>query len=121
MILSCGSLLYRAVQASDMLRQRGIHAGVMNVSCPKDIDESALRTAARTGLLITYEDHNVHTGLGTIIADAMIRYELHVPLIKLGVSAYGISGSPDDAYRAAGLDVEQLVRCLEQALSKKSR
>ena len=90
-------------------------AMVLNVSCPKDIDIPVLTQAAQTGLLVTYEDHNVHTGLGTIIADRLVTHRLQSRLIKMGVSEYGFSGKPDVLYTAAGLAPENLVSVIEKA------
>ncbi|MFC1590990.1 transketolase [Thermodesulfobacteriota bacterium] len=118
-IITCGGMLYRALQAWDILKQKGISVRVLNISCPKDPDLDVLAEAAQTGLIITYEDHNVATGLGTIVADSLIAIGKAPRLIKLGVADYGFSGKPDDIFKAAGLDVDSLVAAVEKELSQK--
>ena len=112
-------MLHRAVMAHDLLKQKGINAQVLNASCPKDLDPAVIKEAAQTGMIATYEDHNVHSGLGTAVADVLAIQRLAPVFIKLGVTAYGISGPPEAAYKAAGLDVDSLVREVEAAIRKK--
>lgn len=118
-IMSYGCMLHRAIQAWAILKQREISVRVLNVCCPKDLDEEVLLDAARIGIIITYEDHNIHTGLGNIAADKLISMGLSVRLRKLGISSYGLSGPPNELFKAAGLDVDSLVRTVEEEISKK--
>ncbi len=116
-IMTCGGMLFRAVEACNALKDQGISVRVLNVSCPKDIEIEVLREAAQTGLIVTYEDHNVHTGLGTIIADNLVANNIACRLIKLGVTDYGFSGSPDVLFSANGLDSASLARTIKEALA----
>lgn len=117
-VMTYGSMLHRALAAREMLRHQGIMVRVLNVSCPKAIDSVAVAEAASTGLIVTYEDHNIHTGLGSIVADLIAEHRLSVRLIKLGIPGYSFSGQPDALFRIAGLDPEQLARAIERGLDK---
>jgi transketolase len=75
--------------------------------------------AAATGVIVSCEDHNVHTGLGSIIANYLATRGLAARLRKLGVSAYGMSGTTADIFKAAGLSSEAIVRAVEEELAKK--
>ncbi|HET6449871.1 MAG TPA: transketolase, partial [Spirochaetia bacterium] len=66
-IMAIGSMVPRALEVSESLAARGLHVGVLNVSCPKDISDEVVRAAAATGAILTYEDHNVLTGLGSMV------------------------------------------------------
>jgi transketolase len=108
-IITCGALVPRALRAWEMLKERGLEVLLLNFSCPTDIDLETLRTAAGTGVIITYEDHNVRTGLGSIIANALAEERITCKFRKMGIREYGSSGSPDALYRMQGLDEESLV------------
>jgi len=116
-IMSYGTMLHRAVHASEILNKKGINVGVLNVSCPKDLDENAIAEAARSGHIITYEDHNVHTGLGSIVANKLMSQNIFTGLRKLGVTKYGNLGSTDALFKAAGIDVDSLVNAVEEEVS----
>jgi transketolase len=118
-VITCGSVAWRAVAAADRLRSEGLRVAVLNVSCPKDIDRAAVRAAAASGCIVTYEDHNVHTGLGSIIAAVLAEERLRVSFTRLGVAAYGLSGPPDAAYAAAGLGIDNLITAVKSALHNK--
>jgi len=114
-IITCGSMAWRAVQASDQLKHEGLSVAVLHAACPKDLDRAAVREAAASGCIITYEDHNVHTGLGSIVAGVLAEEGLSVQFTKLGVTGYGLSGPSDAVYAGAGLSVEDLIAAIKAA------
>jgi transketolase len=118
-VLTCGCMLAPAVKAWEALKAKGISVRVLNVACPRDLDEAVMAEAAATGSIITYEDHNVHTGLGSIVANHLATRGLRARLRKLGVTAYGMSGPTSDVFRAAGLSAEALVQAVEEEVKKK--
>ncbi|MEM2931010.1 MAG: transketolase C-terminal domain-containing protein, partial [Thermoproteota archaeon] len=61
------------------------------------------------GRIITYEDHNVNTGLGASVLQAVAERGYSVRIKRLGISEYGASGAFEDLYRMAGLDEGSLV------------
>jgi transketolase len=117
-VMTCGCMLAPAIKAWEALKAKGISVRVLNVSCPKDLDEKALADAAATGSIITYEDHNVHTGLGSIVANHLATRGLQARLRKLGVAAYGMSGPTSDIFKAAGLSADALVQAVEEEVRK---
>ncbi len=118
-IITCGSLAWRAVEAADRLKDEGLNVAVLHVACPKDIDRAAISTAASTGCIVTYEDHNVHTGLGSIIACVLAEERQAVSFARLGVTEYGLSGPSDTAYIGAGLGVDDLIAAVKENLKNK--
>jgi len=115
-IISMGSMLHRAIQAWEILKERGYQVKVINVACLSDIDAKVIREAARTGVIITYEDHNVKTGLGSIIANFLAENSLSPRFRKLGLTGYASSGKPNDLFKMQGLDVNSLVQTVIQAI-----
>ncbi|MGZ3514878.1 MAG: transketolase C-terminal domain-containing protein, partial [Thermodesulfobacteriota bacterium] len=101
------------------LSEKGIHVQVLNISCLSDLDRKAILTAAKTGIVITYEDQHIQTGLGSLVANLLAENGLGIHFRKLGVTRYGSSGKPDDLYRMHGLDVESLVQAVLEEIGKK--
>ena len=109
-IFTYGTMVHRAIQAWENLKAKGIAVNIFNVSTPSEPDMEALRQSSSTGLIVTYEDHNVHTGLGNVLGDAIASEGLTgVRFIKMGVDRYGSSGRSDDVYEEMGLSSKQLV------------
>ncbi len=117
-ILVMGTLAGNAVEAADILKDKGVSLQVWNIACPCDLDEEALTRAAKTGAIFTVEDHNVHTGLGACVAVKLIDINLHCQLERFGVEDYCISGSADDVYRYAGLDAQSIAKRIEEKLAQ---
>ena len=118
-ILTMGGMVYKAIQARQKLGEKGVSVEVLNISCLSDLDSEAILKAAKTGILITYEDHHIQTGLGSLIANFIAERGLRVRFRRLGIKQYGSSGKPDELYRLQGLDVESLVQAVIQEIKKK--
>jgi len=118
-ILTNGGMVSRAIQAWQKLSEKGIHVQVLNISCLSDLDRKAILAAAKTGIVITYEDQHIQTGLGSLVANLLAENGLGIHFRKLGVTRYGSSGKPDDLYRMHGLDVESLVQAVLEEMGKK--
>ncbi|MFO7896580.1 MAG: transketolase [Candidatus Cloacimonadales bacterium] len=115
-LLVMGTLTNRAVQIVDTLAQQGHKISLWNISCPSELDESALKAAAATGKVFTYEDHNLNTGLGNSVADKMMQMGLTCRFIKFGVENYAMSGASTDVFVSCGLDVESMVAKIKNLL-----
>jgi transketolase len=74
-IIANGVLVSRALVASEILATKGISARVINMATVKPLDETAILKAAReTGGIVTCEEHSVHGGLGSAIAEVIVRH-----------------------------------------------
>jgi len=118
-IITAGGMVDRAVQAWQKLKEKGVEVQVIHISCLSDLDRQTILSAAKTGLVITYEDHHIQTGLGSLIANFLAEQGLGIRFRKLGIKKYGSSGKPDDLYRMQGLDVESLVQAVMDEVGKK--
>ncbi len=108
-----GTLTPKAIEIADKLSIENINLQVWNISCPTKIDENALKEAARTGTIFTYEDHNVNTGLGNCIADKMMEMGLSSKFYKFGVENYAVSGKSEVLFKYYKLDVESIIERIE--------
>jgi transketolase len=118
-IITTGSMVYRAVQAWQKLREKGVEVQVLNIACLSDLDIEAILRAAKTGTIITYEDHHIQTGLGSLIGNVLAEHGLGIRFRKMGITQYGSSGKPDDLYRMQGLDVETLIQTVMDEIQKR--
>ena len=115
-IMTLGSMLPMAIAACEELSIHGISASVYNVTSPLHIENAAVHKAAATGFVITYEDHIVKSGLGSIVAQTIARDKVRTKFIQLGIERYGASDSADNLYRRHGLDPESLVKTIKENL-----
>jgi transketolase len=112
-----GTLTGRAVQAVDILHEKGFNIQLWHIASPLKIDEDILRKAASTGTVFSYEDHNVHTGLGNCLADRLMQLGLSPCFVKFGVEDYALSGRSEDIFRMCRLDCKSLIERIEECLS----
>ena len=113
-----GTLTNTAIKVVDELNKELISIRLINISSPLEINSDIITNAAKTGFIITLEDHNVYTGLGSIIANRMVEERVCCPLEKFGVDKYALSGASEDVYRFAQLDERKLVLMIKKALGK---
>lgn len=113
-----GTPVGRALKAVDILREEGIYLHLIYVSSPLSIEREILETAAKTGVIFSVEDHNVRSGLGSILADRLNEERLCARLVKLGLGSYAGSGSPEALYRWAGLGSADIVARVKKELGK---
>ncbi len=96
-LISTGAQTPRVVDAAELLAADGIDAHVVHVPTIKPLDEEAIvAAAARTGFVITVEEHTVLGGLGGAVAETLADRR-PTPVKRLGVQdVYGES-APNDA------------------------
>jgi len=80
------------------------------------MDTPSIVEAARTGRIVTYEDHHASTGLGSIVASLLLRTGSGCPLRTLGVTRYGDSGASSEVLSAMGLDPENLAAAVRNLI-----
>ena len=116
-ILAYGAQVVHALKAREELANvHGIEAAVWNFASIRPLDAEAVEDAAKTGLIITAEDHNVDTGLGARVAAVIAGRALGCRLVRLGVKKYGFSGKPEDLYHMEGIDWEGIMGAVLQNL-----
>ena len=117
-ILATGGTVWNSLEAARTLAADGIHAEVLNVATIKPLDEEAiLRSAGRTGHVVTVEDHSVHGGLGSAVAE-LLGEVMPTPLKRIGVTTFGESGDAKGLYARHGLDPGGIVGAVRKFLSR---
>lgn len=120
MIVS-GILLKKALDAAEILKERGIGVKVVEMPTIKPLDRlTVLEAAQNTGAIMTIEDHTVCGGLGSAVAE-VVAQEHPVPMTIVGIQdRFGESGDPELLYRDHGMDVESIVSKAEALVAKKN-
>lgn len=108
-IMACGIMTQQALQATKMLAEEGISARVINMSSIKPIDEAAIVKAAKeTGAIVTCEEHTVMGGLGSAVAEVVVR-QCPVPMAMVGTEdVFGQSGKASEVLKVYGLTPEHI-------------
>lgn len=108
-LMACGIMTQQALQAAKMLAEKGISARVINMSSIKPIDEAAIVKAAKeTGAIVTCEEHTVMGGLGSAVAEVVVRH-CPVPMAMVGTEdVFGQSGKASEVLKVYGLAPEHI-------------
>jgi transketolase len=103
-LIASGGPVWNTLEAARLLADDGISAEVVNAASIAPLDEALLlRSAGKTGHVVTVEDHAPRGGLGGAVAEVLSEV-LPTPLRRLGVHGFGESGDPKGLYAKHGLD-----------------
>ena len=117
-ILTTGGPVWNTLEAARKLAADGIHAEVLNVATIKPLDDEAiLRSAGRTGHVVTVEDHSIHGGLGSAVAE-MLGEVMPTPMKRIGVTTFGESGDAKGLYARHGLDPDGIAASVRKFLAR---
>lgn len=119
-IIATGILVWKALEAAEILQAEGLTVRVINIHTIKPLDVEAIVTAAKeTGAIVTAEEHQKNTGLGDAVAH-VISTQFPVPLEIVAVNdTFGESGLPDELLTQYGLSTQDLVKAAKKAISRK--
>ncbi len=119
-LIACGLMVFESLQAADMLRKQGINAQVINMHTIKPIDEQMIiQCAKNTGAIVTAEEHQMIGGLGSAVAEVLVRH-VPVPLEMVGIrDSYGESGDPEGLLKKYHLKDVDIVESAKKVLARK--
>lgn len=119
-IMATGLMVEPAMRAADALSEQGISARVIDIHTIKPIDVDLIVAAAKeTGAILTCEEHNIYGGLGSAVAEVVVKH-YPVPMDMLGVEdKFGKSGKPADLLPMYGLTAENIVEKAKGLLARK--
>ena len=117
-IVACGLMVQAALEAADLLAQRGVSAEVIDMHTVKPLDADLIvASAEKTGRVVTCEEHSVIGGLGSAVCDVLAE-RCPVPVRKVGVQdTFGESGPAVELLHRYGLDAEGVVAAVEGLLA----
>jgi len=105
-LIANGLLVAEALEAANLLAERGISARVIDMATIKPLDEGlVLKAAKECGRLVTCEEHSIIGGLGEAVCAVIAKHGLPCPVERIGVNdEFGHSGP-------AGALLEQFGLC----------
>jgi transketolase len=117
-LIASGGPVANCLRAATILAADGISAEVINAASIKPLDEDVLlRSAGKTGHVVTVEDHSIEGGLGGAVAEALGEM-LPTPLKRLGVRGFGESGDPKGLYAKHSLDPAGIASSVRKFLNR---
>lgn len=119
-IIATGHLVWEAIVAGEMLAEQGIDAEIINIHTIKPLDnEAILKSVAKTGCVVSCEEHQYNGGLNDAVAQLLARNNPK-PMEFIGVDdSFGESGTPDELMVKYGLKAKNIVEAAKKAISRK--
>ncbi|MFQ3349535.1 MAG: transketolase [Candidatus Arcticimaribacter sp.] len=119
-IVATGHLVWEALEAAKILKEHGISAEVINIHTIKPLDDAIiLKSVAKTGCIVTAEEHNFMGGLGESVARVL---SLNHPTPQEFVATqdtFGESGTPAQLMDKYGLNKEAIVAATQKIVQRK--
>ena len=119
-IVATGHLVWESLQAAERLEAEGFSVEVINIHTIKPLDEEIiLNSVAKTGCIVTAEEHNKLGGLGESVARTLA---LNTPTPQEFIATndtFGESGTPEQLMKKYGLDADAIVRAVKKVMSRK--
>jgi len=111
LLIACGASVFEALKAAEILKAKSIHAAVLDLHTIKPIDkEKIVRYARKCGKVVTVEEHQIHGGMGSAVAEVLVN-EYPIPMRFIGMNdIFGESGDPNELLARYGLDAEGITR-----------
>ncbi|MBK6263897.1 transketolase family protein [Marivirga sp. S37H4] len=119
-IFATGHLVWEAIEAEAILREKGISVELINIHTIKPIDEAAiLKSVAKTKCVVTAEEHQRNGGLGDAVAQVLSQNQ-PAPQEYVAVNdQFGESGKPAELMVKYGLDANNIVKAVEKVIKRK--
>lgn len=119
-IIANGIMVAKALEAAEKLAPQKIECRVLNMHTLKPLDEEAIVAAAsQTGAIVTAEEHLLHGGLGSRVAQVAASQK-PVPMGFIGLNdIYAKSGKPDELLQKYGLTAEEIEKAVKATIARK--
>ena len=119
-IFATGHLVWEALKAQKILKEKGVNAEIINIHTIKPLDVNAiLNSVKKTNCVVTAEEHMKNGGLGESIAN-LLSTNHPTPMEIIGVDdTFGESGKPAELMVKYGLDSQNIVDAALKVMLKK--
>ena len=109
-VIASGYCVAQALKAAEELEREGVYIRVIDMFTWKPVDE---------GAIVTAENHNVINGLGSAVAETVVKHS-PVPMEMIGVQdQFGEVGNLDYLARRFGLKAENIIEAVKKAIKRK--
>lgn len=116
-VIATGIMVSDAVEAAGRLAEEGIDVRVIDIHTVKPLDEETIiRAAQETKAIVTAEEHSVIGGLGSAVAEVVVK-NAPVKMAMVGQhDTYGESGKPDELRKKYGMTAADIVAAVKLVL-----
>jgi transketolase len=114
-IIANGVMVSRAIEAADHLATSGLDVRVINMASIAPLDVEAIRSAARTGAIVTVEEHSVRGGLGGAVAE-VVATSSPCRLRIMGFPGFLPTGSPEFLLERYGLTASGIAAAVRETI-----
>jgi transketolase len=113
-IIATGTMVYNSLKAAELLKQKGIFVSVYDAHTIKPLDEEMVKKCAeKDRLIVTVEEHNVFGGLGSCVAECIVKHKNATTHLALGVDDVFLHpGDYNFMLKQAGLLPEQIAESI---------
>jgi transketolase len=119
-IIATGHLVWKAIEAGEILSTKGISAEIINIHTIKPLDtEAILKSVLKTGCVVTAEEHQMNGGLGDSVSQFLSRHHPTPQEFVAVNDSFGESGTPDELMKKYGLDTTDIVAAVEKVIKRK--
>jgi len=118
-IIATGEVVRIAYEAGLLLREKGINARIIDMHTVKPIDEEIIVDSARkTKLIVTVEEHNVKGGLGSAVAEVVVR-NFPAKMVIIGINdQFAVTGSQMEILKYYGITPEDICNTVVERLKR---
>lgn len=120
-IIACGHLVWKSIEAIEVLEQKGISVELINMHTIKPLDVQAiLKSVQKTKCVVTAEEHMRNGGLGDSVAQVLAQ-QFPIPQEFVAVNdSFGESGTPMELMTKYGIDTQNVVDAVLKVIERKN-
>ncbi|MFB1023557.1 MAG: transketolase C-terminal domain-containing protein [Vicingaceae bacterium] len=118
-IIATGHCVWESLKAAEDLEAEGLSVEVINIHTIKPLDnEAILKSAAKTGRVVTAEEHQMNGGLGDAVAQLLSRNN-PTPMEFVAVNdSFGESGKPEELFEKYGLGKSSIIEAVKRVMKR---
>ena len=116
-VIATGIMVSEAAAAAEKLAAEGIDVRVIDIHTIKPIDQDIIiKAAEETGAIVTAEEHSVIGGLGSAVAEVVVK-NAPVRMAMVGQNdTYGESGKPDELKAKYGMTADDIIAAVKSVI-----
>lgn len=117
-VIAMGSVINEAIKAADILALEGISVAVVNMPTVTPIDDDCIKKLANsTKVLLTLEEHSIHGGLGSAVAEVLAENGLMIKFKRMGLKGCAKGcGNRQDMREINGLSCDNVIYTIREML-----
>ena len=109
-IITCGPIAYQAIKSIAEIEKHNIELLIINLSTVKPLDEKFMLNLIKSySHILTVEEHQIYGGLGSLVAEFVVRHG-HVKMDMVAVKdRFGQSGKTEELYKEYEISSEYII------------